>query len=243
MSDVQKINRKFLFALISFIVYILFVVLFLIFGGYIIPIVNLVLVLDVVLLIGSLFVVSAYKTKFDQLTNISYIIKIRANPGEPLPMNHTLTLDYYKGYLQSQDFVLYNHDKQHALYYRLTKDKIKKMLSRYMLEVVVVEFLKSDSFFLDIVDSEIGKIQQLFLSERKTIDRMLMTQIKEIDDLDDKTRDSIKEIVFFKTRIGIISTINIGLHRPSKTAILLYSDVYNPSLYYRHHVELIKKII
>lgn len=243
MSDVQKINRKFLFSLLTFISYIVFVVAFLIFSGYIIHNATLVLILDVFLLIASLFVISVFKTKFDQLTNISFIIKIRANPSEPLPMNHTLTLDYYKGYLQSQDYVLYSHDKQHALYYRVTKDTIKKMFSRYMLEVVVVEFMKSDSFFLDIVDSEVGKIQQAHLKERKTIDRMLMTQIKEIDDLDEETRDSIKEIVFFKTKVGVISTINIGLHKASKTAVLLYSDTYSPSLYYKHHIEQVKKII
>lgn len=243
MSDVQRINRKFLFALISFVSYVLFVLAFIIFSGYIIPNETLVLVLDVVLLFGSLFVASVFKTKFDQLTNISYIIKIRENPAEPLPMNHTKTLDYYKGYLQSQDYLLYSHDKQHALYYRLTKDNIKKMFSRYMLEVVVVVFMKSDTFFLDIVDSEVGKIQQMYLQEHKTIDRMLMTQIKEIDDLDEKTRDSIKEIVFFRTRVGIISTINVGLHIPTKTAVMLYSDTYSPSLYYKHHIEQIKKII
>ncbi len=243
MSDVQRINRKFLFALITFILYILFVIAFIIFSGYFIPSETLALVLDVLLLITSLFVISAYKAKFDQLTNISYIIKIRDNAAEPLPMNHTRTLDYYKGYLQSQDYILYSHDKQHALYYRLTKDHIKKMFSRYMLEVVVVEFMKSDTFFLDIVDSEVGKIQQANLQEKKTIDRMLMTQIKVIDDLDEKTRDSIKEIVFFKTRVGIISTINVGLHTASKTAVMLYSDTYSPSLYYNHHVEQVKKII
>ncbi len=243
MNDVKKINRKFLFALIFFIVYITVVVVILSSLNIFIANENIRLVIDVVILFASLFIISMFKTKFDQLTNLSYIIKIRANQAGALNMNHTLTLDRYKGFLQGLDYVLYSHDKQHATYYRLTKDVIKKMFSRHMLEVIVVEFTNSGSFYLDIVDSEIGKIQQLYLKEHKKIDRMLITQIKEIDELDEKSRDSIKEIVFFKTRVGIISTINIGLHKASKTAVMLYSDTYSPSLYYKHHIEQIKTII
>ena len=112
-----------------------------------------------------------------------------------------------------------------------------------MLEVVVLIHQEGDSFYLDAVDEDIHKIQQEQLKDHKKIDRMFITQIKQIDELNDETRESIKEIVFIKSSIGIISTINVGCHKPSGTAVMLYSDTYSPSLYYKYHIEQIKNII
>ena len=92
------------------------------------------------------------------------------------------------------------------------------------------------------VDNEINKLRDELFKEKKK-NHPVNHQIKEIDELDEKTRDMIKEILFIRTKRSIVSTINVGLHRPSKQALMLYSETYSPSLYYKYHIEQIKKII
>jgi hypothetical protein len=72
---------------------------------------------------------------------------------------------------------------------------------------------------------------------------MFITQVKEISSMDEQTKDAIREIVFVKTSVGVVSTINIGLHFPSNKAVLMYSETYSPSLYYRYHIDEIKLFV
>ena len=96
-------------------------------------------------------------------------------------------------------------------------------------------------------DSNIVSLKQQLrdeiFKEKKKINRLIITQIKEIKELDDKTRDEIKEVIFIRTKRLIISTLNVGLFQTQKKAVMLYSDTYSPSLYYKYHLDEIKKIL
>lgn len=243
MSDIKKINRQFLVNLIVFTSIIIVAIAIMIVANVMIENENLEYLIYFPVLIILIFVVSTFKNRIDQISNLSYIIKIRAHQAPSLAMNHTKNIDSFERFIQGMDFIRFSYDNKHTLYYRLYKDDVKKIFKRYILEVIVLVDQKQQGFFLDVVDQEIGKIQQKHLAEQKKINRMIITQIKEVSELDEKTKELIKEIVFFRTNLGIISTINIGLHRSTNSAVMLYSDDYSPSLHYRKHVNLIKKII
>ena len=195
------------------------------------------------LLILLLFIVPMFKNHLDRLINLSYLIKIRYHAAGPLAMNYSKDKETLVSRIKKLGYQRYAFDKYHALYYRVTKDQIKKIFRRYMLEVVVLLENTADEFYLSVVDEEISMIQQNHLKEHRKMDRMLITQIKDIDDLEDETKEKIKEILFIRQQQTIISTINVGLHHSSEKALVLYSETYSPSLYYKHHIQEIKEII
>ncbi|MFA5526648.1 MAG: hypothetical protein WC992_07480 [Acholeplasmataceae bacterium] len=252
MNDVKRINRQFLGTLITFILFLLAAVSAVIVTNIFMQDEAWQYLVYFVIMILVLLVVIMFKNKFDQLTNISYIIKIRSNPGEPLPMHHTKLWDRYPFFLKEKGFTQYAFDQKHMIFYRVIQDQIKKIFRKHMIEVVVLLDPHCDGFYLEQVDNEIQQIQQKHLKERIKMDRMLITQIKPIQDLSDKTKEEIKEIIFLKTKdlslflrsnTTIISTINIGLYQPTSTAVMLYSETYSPSLYYTHHINEIKSMI
>jgi hypothetical protein len=243
MSDIKKINRQLLVNLVVFITIILVAITIMIVANVMIENENLEYLIYFPVLVSLIFIISTFKNRIDQISNLSYLIKIRANQAPSLMMNHTKHLDTFEELIQGMGFIMFSNDQMHTLYYRLYKDDVKKIIKRYVLELIVLIDKKQEEFFLDIVDSEIGKIQQKHLKDHKKINRMIITQIKEVNDLDEKTKDSIKEIVFFRTNLGIISTINIGLHKSTNKAVMLYSELYSPSIHYTKHINLIKKII
>jgi|GEM_PF-649618 len=252
MNDVKKINQRFFFTLVLFIFIILLGIGAMILSNLFIPNVDLQYVIYFVSLIGMIVAGGMFQTRFTRLTNTAYLIKIRHHASPALPMRHTLKLDQMPSVLKEQGYTRYAVDQSHTLFYRVTKDTIKRMLTKYMLEVVVLIEGHIDEFYLSAVDEEINRIQETYLKERKRMERILITQIKPIHDLSVETKDKIKEIFFLKTRevslflrarSTVISTINVGLHKPSNTALMLYSDTYSPSLYYTHHIEQIKSML
>ncbi len=140
-------------------------------------------------------------------------------------------------------YTLFSDDEMHTFYYRLKKDEIKQVFRGYMFEVVVFIKDTADEFFLDIVDEEVQKLYAEFSKDKKRVDKMLITQIREIEDLNDVEKEKVKQIVFIRTRQGIISTINVAIVPSAKTAVMLYSDKYSPSMYYTYHVDQIRKMI
>ncbi len=195
------------------------------------------------ILIAALIVVSVFKTVLERITQISFLIKIRAHPGDPLPMNHTRSMENIGEHMLNLGYERHLQDLNHALYFRIAKEEVKRIFRGYTLEVVVLIEPQNAYFYLDQVDQEIATLQQASLKKGKKIVRMLITQIKEIEDLDDATKTLIKEIIFVRTKQTVISTINVGLYRAQGVAVMLYSDTYHPSLYYVQHIKSIKKII
>jgi len=243
MNDIKKINRQFFFTLISFVGIVVLAAAIMVLSGIFIANNDITYAIYFAVLMGMMFIVSMYKNLLEQLTNTSYIIKIRSNQSAPLQLNHLKNFDQMTSVLSVQGYSRFTYDDNHTLFYRLSKDSVKKMNRRFMLEVVALIHKQTDSFYLDIVDEDIHKIQQQQLAIHHKIDRMFITQIKQINTLDDETKESIKEIVFVKSNVGIVSTINIGAHKQSNLAVMLYSDTYSPSLYYKYHIEQIKKFI
>ena len=117
------------------------------------------------------------------------------------------------------------------------------MLRGYILEIVVLIKDNEPEFYLDAVDNEIQKIQDILIKEKRRVDKMLITQVKFIEELDDNTKKQLSEIVFIRTQTNVISTINVGIDLDNSEAIMLYSDQFTPSLYYTYHVDQIKKMI
>lgn len=243
MSDVKKVNRQFLFTLIGFFVLIGMIGFSMILINIFIENESIAYAIYFALLIVLLFIIPMFKNQFDRLINLSYLVKIRHHAANPLEMNYSKDKDSFINRIKSLGYQRFAFDKYHAIYYRVSKDNIKRIFRRYMLEVVVILEKTSDEFYLTVVDDEISMIQQKHLKEHQKMDRMLITQIMEIDNLEDETKEKIKEILFIRAQQTIISTINIGLHKPTQTALMLYSDTYSPSLYYKHHIHEIKNMI
>ncbi len=239
---IKEVNRKFIVTIILFALY------FLGFGGLLLWYYlasgggNTAVVLIFVFFLLTLFVSAYASNQLNYLTNLSYLYKIYDNQGEPLPVTRVDDVNKLYQYLNGNDFKQYTNDGSHYLFYRVSNDTIKKIFSMYMLEIVVYITKESSEFYLDQVNEEINAIKAMLLEDKKKVNRLFVTQIKDINSLDEKTKDSISEIVFLRTKYNIISTINIGV-LDNKLAVIQYSDTYTPSLYYTYHIEQIKKMV
>jgi len=190
----------------------------------------------------SIFVTAYINNKLNYLMNLSYIIRITDNSGEPLQISRINNTQIFYQYLENNNFVKYKNDSSHYLFYRVTKDKIKQVFSKYMLEVIVYINKEETEFYLDQVNQEINDLKDKFLLEKQIINKLFITQYKEVDNLDEKTKKDISEIVFLRTKHNIVSTINVGIF-DSDLAVMLYSDTYSPSLYYKYHIDQIKDMV
>ena len=222
MKNIKSINRRFLFTMALLIAYLALGVgiIWYVYVHYIDQSVTVALLV----LLVTLFVIAFFRAKLDSIINASYLIRIRENAGEPLPIKRIKTREFLNTYLISNDYIKFVDQTDHFLYYRTKKDHIKKMLRGYILEVVVFINQDEPEFYLVSIDEEVQKLQEMFRKEKKKVEKLLITQVK-----------------FIET--GIISTINVGLHLDSNKAVLLYSDTYNPSLYYKYHIDEIKKMV
>lgn len=244
MNDVQRINRRFLILFISFLILVSSAVIGMIIASIRIADGNIQYVVYFSILLAMIIVVSLYKTAFDRMSHLAYLIKIRHFQGKPLPMNHSQNDIVFEQKLRQMGFARLMMDKKHQTFYKVTRDEIRnRLLKRFVLEVVVLISDDIHEFYLDEVDHDIERIQQQELTEQRKIDRMLITQIRRFQNITDEMKEQIKEVVFVNHNGGIISTINIGLHQPSNQAVLLYGDPYFPSLYYKYHVDQIKAFI
>ena len=186
-----------------------------------------------------LIVSGMFRNKMGEITNYSYILKIRENASEPIKLNPN-SYNLEKA-LRSAGYQKKINNKAYHLYYRVVKDNIKRIFKRYMLEVVVIS--RIGKFFIDEVNNDIDALHAELHKQRKKTDKLFVTQIREVSELTDEVKEQIKEIAFVRSARGIISIINIGIHLPTKTAVMLYTDKYRPSLYYEYHVNQIKAIL
>ena len=203
---------------------------------------NLVVTLSFVYLLLTLFVSSVANKRLNFLMNLSYQLKIRDNAGEPIKLRISKSEKYLNGYLAKQGFKKLNQTATYNIYYRVVDDDIKKIFALKMLEVVVFIADTEKEFFLDAVDDEINNLKDQLWKDKIRVNRLFITQFRNMDELSDETKRQIKEIVFIRTRYNIISTVNVGLFQKD-TGIMLYSDTYSPSLYYRYHIDQIKNML
>ena len=243
MDEKKQIHRKFVITMISLVLSVAIAITLAIVALLTLENQGTAFAIIFGIMLLMLPVTSFFKSRVDQLTNLSFSARIHASPGNPLTTNRLLTKEGFYNYLNKQDYVLFSDDDIHTFYYRIKKDDIKQMFKGYIFEVVVLIKDSVNEYFLDIVDEEVQKLYREFAKEKKRVDKMLITQIREIEDLNEEEKDKVKQIVFIRTRQGIISTINVAIIRDAKKAVMLYSDKYTPSMYYSYHVNQIKKMV
>jgi len=243
MDELKRINKQFTRTYLLYIsIFVAFIVAAVTLGLWIED--NNIEFLVLLSLIILLMVVSVYfKSYLDRIQNVSYLIKIMQNASDPIELNHLREFSIFQAFARQKGFVLYSQGKNHKVFYKAEKDHIKSISRRYILEVLVILDESEPIFFSDKADEDINKLNQELLKKRMKVSRMLVTQIKQIDELDESTKNAIKEVVFFRSKREIISVINVGVHKPSNKAVLLYSDTYSPSVYYSYHVEQLKSLI
>ncbi len=244
MTDIKKINRQFFRLLIIYLAVIVAIIglaitIMVIFGSDY----NIIYSVLIAMFVLILLVTGLFKNSFDQITHMSYLIKIRANEGKPLPIVHLTSLHQHLAVFKQNGFDRYQDTETYTIYYKVEKDHIKQIFKNNILTIMVLIKNKNADFYSDRVDDEINRLRDELFKKKKKVNRIIITQIKEISQLDDKTKDMIKEVLFIRTKNYIISTINVGLYRASKKAIMLYSDTYSPSLYYKYHLEEIKNVL
>ena len=243
MEDIKKLHRQFLVTIVTFIFVIAIIITIISLSFIKISNPNTPYLIFFSLMLVFMFLTTMFKSRIDSIINTSYLLKITQYQGKPLGINRLYSEENLRSYLNANDYIDFEQKSNHAVFYKTTKDHIKKIFRGYILEIVV--YIKPDEseFYLEAVDEEINKIQEILIKNKQRVDKMLITQIKIIDELDDVTKAQLSEIVFIRAQSGIISTINVGIDLKSSKAVLLYSDDFSPSLYYTYHVEQIKKMI
>lgn len=239
---IKTVHRKFIVTLALY-VSVALVLGGLLFWGYLATdgndlVVTLSFVYFLILIIMSVFM----NSKLTYLTNLSYTLKIRENSAGPLNVTKIDDLDKLYSHLKKEGYKKFVNDKHHYMFYRVTDDEVKRIFRNKMLEVVVYLNKDEKEFYIDQVDDNINKIKQDLLEEKTKVSRLFITQIKDVEEMDEYTKDQISENVFLRTKYHIISTINIGVYK-KEVAVMLYSDTYSPSLHYDYHIEQIKKMI
>jgi hypothetical protein len=243
MNDINKINQQFLNLLLIYIAILVALIIGVGFAFLFISNIDISYGILLLVLVALIIITGLFKNKLDQITHMSYLIKIRASQGEPLAINFMHSFPEVQSVFKKYEYERYQDNETYTIYYKLDKDPVKQIFRNYMLTVMVVIKNQNAEFYLDRVDKEINKLRDEIFNQKKKINRLIITQIKEIKELDEKTREEIKEVIFIRTKRLIISTINVGLYQPQKKAVMLYSDTYSPSLYYKYHLDEIKKII
>jgi len=242
MRDVKIIRNKFLLTLGMLVLIILGIVGISIAVGILVPDDNIKVIILFIIGIGSIAIALVFKKRFDEVLNWSYSMRILNDPGEPLPIVNLTSVERLSTTLESDEFLFFRKAQEYSMFYRIKKDKVKKILSKNILEIVIMVTNRENSFYVDAVNDDINRLQDS-LTKKQRANILLVTQFKEVPILTNGLKEAIKEIIFIRTRYGVISTINVALDKSSKKAVMLYGNTYSPSLYYKEHLEFIKKII
>ncbi|MCV2232467.1 hypothetical protein N7548_06470 [Acholeplasma manati] len=243
MDELKRINQQFTRT------YILYLVVFLLFGavaitaGFLIRDSNLEFIVFLLLIIVLMVVSVFFKSYLDRIQNVSYLIRIMRNASGPLELNHMKEIPVFEAYARQKDFVLYSQAETFKVFYKAEKDHINRIRRRYILQVLVLLSPSEPIFFSDKADVEINKLNQELLKKKMKISRMLVSQIKPVDELNESNKQALKEIVFYRSKRETISVINVALDKNTNKAVMLYSDTYSPSQYYKYHVDQLKTLI
>jgi hypothetical protein len=243
MDEQKRIDQQFTRT------YLLYLFVFLLFGaiaitaGFLIQDNNIQFIVFLLLIIVLMVVSVYFKSYLDRIQNVSYLIRIMRNAAGPIELNHMKEIPIFEAYARQKDFVLYSQGETFKVFYKAEKDHINRLRRRYILQVLVILKPSEPIFFSDKADIEINKLNQELLKKKMKVTRMLVSQIKPVDELTEANKQALKEIVFYRSKRETISVINVALDKNSNKAVMLYSDTYSPSLYYKYHVEQLKTLI
>lgn len=244
MKDSIKISRRFHLFYISFIsITVSMVAIAILTTLYVSQDWRFVIYFSELLLL--LFLSYYFKRKLYELINLKYLVHIRESASSPLELKTVLKPSDIEKQLLKLGYKQVFTNKRFAMYIQIKKDdEIRKVFRHHILIAHVVIYNEHSSFYLKEVDALINDIQYKSQTEdKKRIDRLLITQYKPVKTFNDEVKDRINEIIFIKTDKHVISTINVGLLDHPSLALMLYSDTYSPSAYYRLHTETVKKVI
>jgi type II secretory pathway component GspD/PulD (secretin) len=191
----------------------------------------------------SLFLLTYLQVRFEYITSKKNQLSIMMHPAEPLERVRTLNLFGFIQYLLDNEFKRFVDRRTYSVYYRSLKDPVRKTRRRKLLEIVVIIDEIANEFYLEGLDEDIEKIKEKALLEKVKFDSIIITQYRMVREIDEKTKEQLKENIFLKNRYGVYSVINIALDDHSKKAVFLYSTEYTPSLYYKYQIEEISKAV
>ena len=182
-----------------------------------------------------------FKKKLYLIIHQNYIDQIRKDVIDPIDLKSSVTMVDIQKKLNKQGYQLHYTDQTFVVLIKIEKDQqIRKIFQHHILYVAVIHFDANNAYYQEKVDALINDIQFKSQTEdKKRIDRLLISQYKEIHTFDEKEKESINEIIFIKTDKHIVSTINIGIVENPKIALMLASKSYRPSSYYELHLNSI----
>lgn len=182
-----------------------------------------------------------FKKKLYLIIHQNYMDQIRNDVIDPIDLKPTLSMVDIQKKLNKQGYKLHYTNPNYVVLTKIEKDdQIRKIFQHHILYVAVIHFDANNAYYQEKVDALINDIQFKSQTEdKKRIDRLLISQFKEVQVFDEKEKESINEIIFIKTDKHIVSTINVGIVENPKIALMLAAKTYRPSSYYDLHLNSI----
>ena len=183
MNELKKINRKFFRNLMIMVGIIVAAIVGLVLVYSNIEDENIRFPVALLVFIGLIVGGGLFKNKLDRITNMAYLIRIRENQAEPLPIHKLKDFNSTVDLFRKNGFQTYQKNETYTIYYKCELDHIKQIFRNNILTVMVLINNKNTDFYLNRVDDEINKLRDELFKDKKKVNRVIITQIKEIDDL------------------------------------------------------------
>ena len=196
-------------------------------------------------LIVLVYLSYVFKKRIYEVIHRNYIKKIKEDVIDPIELKAKMSNQDLEKAIIKKEYKEYFSNSKIKLFIKIKKDeKIRKVFKHYILYVAIIILNPKLEYYQRKADEIINDIQyKSQTKDKKRIDRILVTQYKNINEFNDEERKSINEIIFIKTDKHLVSTINVGILESPQIALMLVAKKYRPSLYYDLHIEDIKQIL
>lgn len=141
------------------------------------------------------------------------------------------------GYRLHVDYELFQ------IWYRFNKSIARKtFVKMQLIEIVTVIKNKSIDLYDSRIEKEYKKLWQRFEKEQH-LNKQIILQFRQVDDLDDKTKDDLNRIISYREGDNYLITVNCGYYPKTNQVYYLHSNKFSPNAYYRYAVSQIEEII
>jgi hypothetical protein len=174
--------------------------------------------------------------------NLAKIAKVIVNQSEPLTYKKSVVDN--PNLLASNGFIKFVDTGDFMLYFRNSKNDVVKRRSFkliYKLEIGIIIRNQKFDFYNTLIDNEIKKLEETFTKVNRPT-KYIIIGYKNYKSMNEEIQTEIGEIVSYSINRFHFSQINVGYIQDEKKAYFLYSNKYNPSIYFKQGVEFIKKI-